>query len=170
MKTTMRFFQAGIVGIALGCAHISYAADAPRPDDSFALKGVEVGKVAFDITPGDAKKLALFLKVIAQTHADLLRQNVKPDMVLVFHGAAVQLITSEYPADLALDDEDARKEIASILADLHHKGVRIEACSIATELFKVNTQALLPGIVLVGNTFVSQIGYQAKGYAIIPVN
>jgi hypothetical protein len=33
----------------------------------------------------------------------------------------------------------------------------------------VDPKTLLPGIEHVGNTFVSQIGYQAKGYAIIPI-
>lgn len=170
MKITVRFFQASLLGFVLCTAPLLHAESTPRPDDSFALKGIEVGKVAFDISPGNAQKLHLFLQVIAQTHADLIRQNVKPEMILVFHGAAVQLITTEYPADLALDEEDTRKEIAKILADLHQKGVRIEACAIAMNLFKVDSDVLLPGIVAVGNTFVSQIAYQSKGYAIIPIN
>ncbi len=170
MKTSVRFFQAGLLGLALCTAPPLYAEQTQRPDDSFALQNVKEGKGVFDISVGNPKTLHLFLKVIAQTHADLVRQNVKPDIILVFHGAAVQLITRSYPDSLALDEEDARQAIAEILANLQQKGVRIEACSIATELFKVDNADLLPSVVAVGNTFVSQIAYQAKGYAIIPIN
>lgn len=41
--------------------------------------------------------------------------------------------------------------------------------SVATRLTGVDAETLLPGVEHVGNTFVSQIGYQAKGYAIIPI-
>jgi intracellular sulfur oxidation DsrE/DsrF family protein len=47
--------------------------------------------------------------------------------------------------------------------------VRMEACSITTRLAGIDSETLLPGIDLVGNTFVSQIGYQAKGFAVIPI-
>jgi hypothetical protein len=40
---------------------------------------------------------------------------------------------------------------------------------VATRLFSVDNATLLPGIEPVGNTFVSLIGYQAQGYATIPV-
>jgi intracellular sulfur oxidation DsrE/DsrF family protein len=169
MKTRFSFFKLSVCALALCCSPL-YAEEPPRANDSYALAGVEVGKVAFDITPGDPKKLLLFLKVIAQTHADLIRQAVTPDMILVFHGAAVKLLSTQHAEGLALDEEEAIKNIAELLADLKQKGVRIEACSIATNLFNVPNDSLLPGIELVGNTFVSQIGYQAKGYAIIPIN
>ncbi len=148
--------------------HAAYAAE--RPNDAHALAGVQTGKVVFDINiPGDAKKMALYMKVIAQTHEDLTKQNVKPDMILAFRGKAVTLVSTKKPDGLPLDDEEALDEMAKILADLQKKGVRVEACSVATELFGVANDSLLPGIIPVGNTFVSLTGYHAQGYASIPV-
>jgi peroxiredoxin family protein len=43
--------------------------------------------------------------------------------------------------------------------------VRLEACSVATALFGVDNETILPEIVVVGNTFISALGFQAVGYA-----
>lgn len=159
-----------LFAVLLIAAASALQADEQKPDDSYALQGVETGKVVFDINiPGDAKKMQLYMKVIKQTYEDLLRQNVKPDMILAFRGMAVKLISTEQPDDLPLDHEEAFKAVANMIAELQAKGVRVEACSVATGLFKVSQDSLLPGVVHVGNTFVSLTGYQAKGYAIIPI-
>jgi len=145
-------------------------AEEKKPDDSYALQGVETGKVVFDVNiPGNAKKMQLYMNVIKQTYDDLVRQNVKPDMVLAFRGMAVRLISTQQPDDLPLDDEDALQAVAKMIAGLQEKGVRVEACSVATNLFKVPHESLLPDVVPVGNTFISLTGYQAKGYAVIPI-
>jgi intracellular sulfur oxidation DsrE/DsrF family protein len=52
---------------------------------------------------------------------------------------------------------------------LAQAGVRFEACAIATRLFGVENNSVLPQVKVVGNTFNSLIGYQAKGYALIPI-
>lgn len=128
-----------------------------------------VGKVAWDINMGSAQKLSLYLKVIDETYADLKRQGVEPDMVFTFRGPSVPLVSAERD-DVPLDEEEHYDAIAAQIKDLLAKpGVRMEACSIAARLFGVDGATLLPGIDFVGNTFVSQIGYQAKGYASIPI-
>lgn len=143
-----------------------YAGD--TPDDRDALKGVEKGKVIFDINMVEAKKMTLYLMVIDQTVEDLKRQGVKPDVVLAFRGKAVRLI-SEDREQMELIDFEHLDKIAAQLATLQKKGVRIEACSVATRLFKIDNDTLLKGIKPVGNTFVSLTGYQAQGYANIPI-
>ncbi len=40
----------------------------------------------------------------------------------------------------------------------------------ATRVFKVDNSALIPDVELVGNMLTSLIGYQNKGYALVPVN
>ena len=64
-----------------------------EPDDADALRGVTVGKVVFDINPGDPETLAGYLEVIEQTHADLLRQKVLPDIILAVRGIAVTFVS-----------------------------------------------------------------------------
>ncbi len=141
---------------------------APKPDDANALRGVDTGKALFDINMTDAKKMTLYLAVIHETVDDLKRQGVKPDIILAFRGLSVRLISKDRE-QMDLTDFDHLDRIAEQLADLEKKGVRMEACSVATRLFKINNHSLLDGIKPVGNTFVSLIGYQAQGYANIPI-
>ncbi|MBK1644282.1 hypothetical protein CKO25_06360 [Thiocapsa imhoffii] len=142
---------------------------AEKPDDHRALEGVTSGKVAWDINMGNARSLSLYLKVIDETYEDLKRQGVEPDMVFTFRGPSLPLISTEHE-DVPLDEEEHIEAIASQIKDLLAKpGVRMEACSIAARLFGVERATLLPGIDFVGNTFVSQIGYQNQGYASIPI-
>ena len=141
---------------------------APKPDDADALRGVETGKVLFDVNMTDAKKMALYLAVIRETVDDLKRQGVEPDVILAFRGLSVRLISKDRE-NMELTDFDHLDRIAEQLADLQQQGVRMEACSVATRLFKVDNGTLLDGIKPVGNTFVSLTGYQAQGYANIPI-
>lgn len=147
-------------------AHSGFAA--PKPDDADALRNVAQGKVLFDINMADPKKMTLYLSVIRETVDDLRRQGVKPDVILAFRGLSVRLISRDRePMELA--DFDHLDRIAEQLTDLREQGVRMEACSVATRLFKVDNDTLLDGIKPVGNTFVSLTGYQAQGYANIPI-
>jgi intracellular sulfur oxidation DsrE/DsrF family protein len=137
-------------------------------NDGDALKGVTTGKVIFDINMVEARKMTLYLKVIQQTVDDLKRQGVKPDVILAFRGLSVRLISSNRE-NMELTDFEYLDQIAEQLSTLNKQGVRMEACSVATKLFKVDNKSLLEFIKPVGNTFVSLTGYQAQGYANIPI-
>ena len=63
-------------------------AHAEPPSDADALRRVEAGKVVFDMNTTDAEKTALYLMVIRETVNDLIRQGVKPDVILAFRGGA----------------------------------------------------------------------------------
>ena len=139
-----------------------------RPNDAEALQGINEGKAIFDINMADAKKLTLYLMVIDETVEDLKRQGVKPDVILAFRGLSVKLISKDRE-QLDLEDFEHLDKIAAQLAALQQKGVRMQACSVATRLFRVDNGQLLDGITPVGNTFVSLTGYQAQGYANIPI-
>ncbi|MCF7985621.1 MAG: hypothetical protein K9L70_14555 [Thiohalocapsa sp.] len=148
---------------------LSGTALAEKPSDAHALAEVESGKIAWDINMANAEKLLLYLQVMDETYEDLKRQGVEPDMVFTFRGPSVRLISTDR-AGVSIDEEVQRDGVAKqIQALLAKPNVRMEACSVATRLTGVDAETLLPGIEHVGNTFVSQIGYQAKGYAIIPI-
>ncbi|MCB1773554.1 MAG: DsrE family protein [Gammaproteobacteria bacterium] len=138
------------------------------PDDRDALNGIGTGKVIFDVNMADAKKMTLYLRVIRETVDDLRRQNVTPDVILAFRGLSVRLISTDR-AQMSLEDFEHLDTIANQLMDLREQGVRMEACSVATRLFGIDNATLLEGIKPVGNTFVSLTGYQAQGYANIPI-
>jgi intracellular sulfur oxidation DsrE/DsrF family protein len=162
----MKMLTRLIVIISIVFSHALFAETVPN--DSDALKGVTSGKVIFDINMANAKKMTLYLMVIGQTVDDLKRQGAEPDVILAFRGLSVRLISKDREA-MALEDFEHLDTIAKQLAELHNKGVRMEACSVATRLFNVKNDTLLDGIKPVGNTFVSLTGYQAQGYANIPI-
>lgn len=139
-----------------------------KPSDAKALQGVTQGRVVFDINISEPAKLPLYLMVIDETISDLERQGVKPEVILAFRGKAVTLISNDHERIDLTEVPDLEKAAAQ-LAALHKRGVRMDACSVATRLFGVEHTTLLPGIEPVGNTFVSLIGYQAQGYATIPI-
>jgi intracellular sulfur oxidation DsrE/DsrF family protein len=154
--------------LLLGMALLPFATLADQPDDAAALEGVEHGKVVFDINNASASSLNLYLSVIRETHDDLVRQGVEPDIILAFRGPAVTLVSTDRER-FEFTEFDALDQIADHVADLQMLGVAMEGCGVATRLFQIDNNTLLDGIRPVGNTFVSLIGYQARGYAIIPV-
>ena len=158
-----------IIFIGVMCILAFSSLHAGKPSDADALGGIKEGKVIWDVTVGNPKKLLLMLKVIEETYDDLVRQNVKPDMVFAFHGPVMKLITTESP-DLALDEEDAHEEVLELLANFNKKpGVKMESCSIAARLLNIDNDTIISEVKPVGNTFVSLIGYQKQGYALIPI-
>jgi intracellular sulfur oxidation DsrE/DsrF family protein len=138
------------------------------PNDQDALTDVSVGKALFDINIGAdfsdlapaQGKLALYLNVIKQTYTGLQDQGVTPDIIVVFRGSAVALVT-----------ETTSQEIKGLITELSDLGIVFEACNVATSLFQIDNASMLTEINVVGNTFISAIGYGSayKGYATIPI-
>lgn len=151
------------VGVSL--ATLAYSS---QYDYSEALKGVENPKTLFDINVTTAPKLELYLGVIKMTYDDISRQGYEPDMVMAFRGGSVRLINSEIWS-FSEEDQLSLRKSAALISELIQLGIKVEACSIATNLFKVDNSTLLPGVKVVGNTFVSLTGYQNKGYALVPI-
>jgi intracellular sulfur oxidation DsrE/DsrF family protein len=130
------------------------------PNDREALNGLATGKVVFDIRISDPEKLIFNLELIKETFEGMQVQGVKPVMIAAFRGPGVKLLSREGTTD----------EIRDLVAELKKKGVRMEVCAVATRVFKVDHSTLIPDVVLVGNVLTSLIGYQNKGYALIPIN
>jgi intracellular sulfur oxidation DsrE/DsrF family protein len=167
MKNKLRSIFFGIVCIfAIWPVNSGWALE--EMNDLDALESVQSTKTLFDINVSTANKLELYLQVIEQTYDDLIRQEQTPVFVIAFRGAAVRLITSENWA-FSVEDQESIKKAAASIHKLSKQGVKLEACSIATKLFKIDNKTLLPEIKVVGNTFVSLVGYQAKGYALVPI-
>lgn len=144
------------------------AATAPI-SDAAALQGVKDGKGVFLIDFSDAKKTAFYLEIIKGTHAGLARQGAKPSFVIVYIGPTVRFLTTAPDGELELEQGDALKAIADQVKELNQLGVRQEICAIATKVFKVPNETVLPGLTLVGDGFISLIGWQTQGYKLIPL-
>lgn len=150
---------------------LAFAMNAPAMEinDADALKGVKTGKGIFLINQDNPQKTALYLGIINATYDSMKKQKTRPDFVVVFVGQTVRFLTTEPEAALAAEHKDALQSIAASVKKLKEKGVRLEICDIATAFFKVSNDKLVPGLKVVGNGFTSLIGYQSKGYGLVPV-
>ena len=143
---------------------------ADKPNDADALEGIETGKVIWDITLSNPSRLLFVMKVIDETYEDLVKQDITPDMVFTFHGRVLKLLSSQ-PIELDLDEEVALEELLELIQALSKKpGVKMESCSVASRILNIDNDTIIPEVKPVGNTFVSLIGYQQKGYSLIPIN
>ena len=61
------------------------------------------------------------------------------------------------------------KEITRQIEELKGLGVKFEVCEVSTRLLKVDNATVLPTAKVVANTFISLIGYENRGYAIVPI-
>ena len=152
---------------------LSTAQAAPSPDtglkDTEALRHLKVAKGVFMLDVKDPGKLAHVLKVIEETQEGMARQNVKPELVVVVIGQSVAFLTKDRRG-ISYLDQRAVAEIQGAIAKLKGMGVRTEACGVALKGMDVRPDALIPEVTLVGNGFISAIGYQAQGYQLVPVN
>lgn len=160
----------GMLSVILGLATMApvHAAEAPI-DDAAALGGLEVGKGVFLIDFTSPKKTAFYLEIIRGTHAGMLQQGVQPDFVLVFIGQTVAYLTTRPDDELELEYGTELRSIAASVEALHELGVRMEVCAVATRVFGVDNDAILPGMHVVGDGFVSLIGWQSQGYKLVPI-
>lgn len=144
-------------------------AQAAKIDDAAALAEMKTGKGVFLVDIGDAKKLAFYLDVIRGTHAGMVKQGVEPDFILVYIGPSVKYLTSQPNEDDYFDNNVSYDKIAENVAELGKLGVRQEICAVATRVFGVKNETVLPALTLVGDGFISLIGWQAQGYHLVPV-
>jgi len=159
MKKLTLVLASTLLFLALGLPAVTHA-DSTVPDDRFALKGLKETRAIFDVRLADLDKLLFNLGLIKETFEGISNQKVKPTLIVSLRGPAVKLFTRD----------QATPELRELLADLKKKGVRVEICSVATRVFKVDNAQLLPDLFLVGNVLTSQIAWQNKGYALITLN
>jgi len=144
-------------------------AEMPEINDKTALSDLKIGKGVFLVDIGDAKKLNFYLEVIQGTYQGMKSQGVEPDFVLVYIGPSVKYLTTSPSAEVEEATGDVLLDIESNVDKLAVLGVKQEICAVATRVFKIDNNALYPGLTLVGDGFISLIGYQAQGYHLVPV-
>lgn len=145
------------------------AVAAPDHDDQAALQGLSQGKGVFLLDFTSPNKTAFYLDIIKGTHARLLRQEVEPDFVVVFIGRTVEFLTTEPRDEIDMEYGKQLEQIAATAESLDELGVRMEVCAVATDVFNVDNSTVLPSMHVVGDGFISLIGWQSQGYHLVPV-
>jgi intracellular sulfur oxidation DsrE/DsrF family protein len=137
-------------------------------DDRDSLNGLREVKVVFDVHEGDGKALLNRLNVIDETRQSLIKQGVAPHIVVAFRGPATRLVQSDIEK-IKPEDRPVATQIAAKLADMGRaQGMdSIEQCSVAIRQQGTKAENVVPGVKVVGNSWISLMAYQAKGYSYI---
>ena len=133
-----------------------------------AMKGVKSANVMFDMRDANVQTAIIHLNLIHDTFNELAALKKKPVFVVVFMAGSVKLISTDHRGFKA-EEENSLKEIASIISKMKKTGIRVEVCLFAAKVFGVEPATILPEIERVGNGWISEIGYQARGYSLVPV-
>jgi len=165
----IRYLIVAMIAANLSLPAVLSATEPGSPNDRFALAGLQTGKAIFDVTTKDAGRLLFIVKVIEETWEGMNAQGVQPDFVISFRGGSLPLLRED---PLSMDERERTilSEVRERLAGLENKVARQEACNVAGKLFQVTPDQLAPGVTMVGNSLISLIGYQNKGYALVPMN
>jgi len=134
-----------------------------------ALAGLQTAKVYFDVNVGDPKQLLVRFKLLDQTVRQIDQAGVKPEVVVGFRGGATRLVTRG-ESHFKEEEKQYSQEIKNWIADFKSKGFVLEQCAIATDFLKIDPADILPEITVVANGFVSMVGYQNKGYGVVPMD
>lgn len=162
-------FTTLLAGLLMLAASLPLPAAEPAINDQAALAGLKTGKGVFLVDIGDANKLNFYLEVIQGTHKGMRDQGVEPDFILVYIGPSVKYLGSSPAAETEQATGGLLMDIESNVEALAALGVRQEVCAVATRVFGIDNTTVLPGMKLVGDGFISLIGYQAQGYHLVPV-
>jgi intracellular sulfur oxidation DsrE/DsrF family protein len=153
---------------AAAALSLTATAAAQAADDKAALTGVKEGKIVFDLTQGDGKALLERLQTVEQTHQELLAQGVQPHLVITIRGPATRLVQTD-AEKVKPEDRPFLAAIAAKLAQLGKTaGVEsIEQCSAAVRHQGTKPELVVPPIKVVGNSYISLMAYQSRGFAYI---
>ncbi len=141
----------------------------PVIDDRSSLSDLKVGKGVFLVDIGNAKKLNFYLEVIQGTYKGMKAQGVEPDFILVYIGPSVKYLSSAPSSETEQEAGGLLLEIESNVEALAELGIRQEVCAVATRVFGIDNKTIFSDLTLVGDGFISLIGYQSQGYHLVPV-
>ena len=166
MKITIKTLY---VALTLMLASTMAQAGEMTINDQASLGDLKTGKGVFLVDIGEASKLNFYLEVIQGTYKGMKDQGVEPDFVLVFIGPSVKYLSTSPPTEVEQAAGGVLMEIESNVDALSALGVRQEICAVATRVFGIDNNTILPGLTLVGDGFISPIGYQSQGYPMVTV-
>ncbi len=158
-----------LLSLFLTMTATSAAPPAPQPMDTQSLQGLSSAKSVFMLNVKDARRLTHVLSVIEKTGKGMRAQGVEPEIVVVFIGPSVAFLTRDRRGIPYMD----QRSVASVqkgIEKLKSLGIRSEVCSVALKGMDIAPANVIQAVQPVGNGFISAIGYQAQGYALVPVN
>ncbi|MGA1933204.1 DsrE family protein [Arcobacter sp. YIC-464] len=143
--------------------------NAKEINDKVALNGIKEAKSVFLIDFTDVRKTAFYLDIIEGTHQGLVKQGVKPKMVLVFIGKTVKYLSTVQDEAFEMENEEHLESIQDSIKTLAKLGVRMEVCAVATKVFNVDNNTIPEEMDIIADGFISLIGWQTQDYKLVPI-
>ncbi len=133
-----------------------------------SLEGVKSVKAIFDFRDADPGSAMVHLKLIYDTYTDKAIKADKPEFAVIFMGPSVKLLSKNRDG-FSAEEKKTLGEFDKVITAMSKDGIRLEVCLFAANLFGLVSDSILPEIHHVENGWISSIGYQKKGYVLIPV-
>lgn len=119
-------------------------------------------KAVFDCAAGDMKFVNSRMWLIEESAKELSAKKVEYDFVLTIHSKCTQIVKKSQNDEMVKMIHKRLKK----LKEVH--GVKIKACEIALNRWKIDEDDMLPFIDTVKNSITEVIKLQNNGFALIP--
>jgi len=87
-------------------------------------------------------------------------------LAIIFIGPSVKLVSKDRKG-FTTEEQKQLDVIADIISNMAKDGIKLEICMAAVHLLDVDANSILPEIKQVDNGWISAIGYQHNGYALV---
>lgn len=135
-----------------------------------SLKGADSADTIFDFRESNPASALAHLSLAHNVFRDQAIRNISkdPDFVVVFMGGAVKMLSSNRSA---FTDKQRKtlERMDNVISEMVKDGITLEVCLFAVDSLGVDPESISPEIERVPNGWISSIGYQANGYALVPV-
>lgn len=150
---------------------IAMAAIPAMSGDYAALEGVKSLKTVFDVTHGSPQTANIVFWAVNNVNDDgsVRALSQPPQIVVVFHGPSVKMISTDRSGFKESDHEELDK-FTDTIRQMKASGVNFEVCDYALKVMGVDPKTVMPEVDHVPNGFISIAGYQAQGYSVITIN
>lgn len=134
-----------------------------------ALKGIKSVNTIFDFRDGDPENALIHLKLVHDTFKDPAIRAVsgKPEFVVVFMDVSVLLLSNDREK-FSSEDKKRLEEFDKTIEAMAKDGIRLEVCMFAARFMGVKPESIAPQIHPVANGWIASLGYQQKGYSVVP--
>ena len=145
------------------------AASQAEFDNSRSLDGVQKASIYFDVSLKDDALLVFRMDLLDRTIKTLDESGLEVSAVIGIRGHASRFITKG--EHYVLDEQvENKKKIQQWIKRFSDRGIVIEQCAIAAGMHDIASDDFLPEVTIVGNGYVSLVGYQAQGYSVVPMD
>jgi intracellular sulfur oxidation DsrE/DsrF family protein len=151
------------------CLLLALSVSAPA-EEYKSLEGVKSVKAIFDFRDSKPASALIHLKLIRDTYKDKVLTGMveKPDFAVVFMGGSVTILTKNREG-LSKEEKAQLDEMDKVIEAMAKDGIRLEVCLFAAGVFGVPPDSIAKEIHRVDNGWIASIGYQTKGYVLVPV-